>query len=146
MPRKSRQYLVIGGNSRIGKELCGQLEDDAIAKTKESLDITELSQTKEVLKLLKPDVVINAAGYMDWVSAERDDRYCWRVNTEAVDNLAKCCAFLKLPLLHVSDARVFGQDRTRKKPYTESDCVGPVNAYTVKGCSGTGNLASRFGG
>jgi len=40
MPRKTRQYLVIGANSRVGREICRQLGDDVIAKTRESMDKT----------------------------------------------------------------------------------------------------------
>ena len=129
MPRKTRQYLVIGANSRVGREICRQLGDDVIAKTRESLDITDFENTRRTLMLLKPDAVINAAAYTDWLSAEKNQERCWKVNTFAVHNLANCCGDLELPLMHVSDARVFGQEEGRKTPYSEEDCVGPVNFY-----------------
>lgn len=129
MPRKTRQYLVIGANSRVGREICRQLGDDVIAKTRESLDITDFENTHKTLELLRPDAVINAAAYTDWLSAEKHQESCWKVNTFAVHNLANCCGELGLPLMHVSDARVFGQDEGRKTPYSEEDSVGPVNCY-----------------
>jgi len=127
--RKTRQYLVIGGNSRLGRAVCDQLGDDVIIKTRESLDITHFDTTREVLALLRPDVVVNTAAYTDWIAAERDTERCWNTNVLAVQNLAETCAKLDLPLLQLSDSKVFGATLETKKPYKERAETEAVNFY-----------------
>lgn len=134
--RKTRQYLVIGGNSRLGRAMCDQLGDDVIVKTRESLDITDFDTTREVMALLRPDVVVNTAAYTDWIAAERDTERCWETNVLAVQNLAEVCSDLELPLLQVSDARVFGTTPEIKKPHKERSATDAVNFYAQSKLAG----------
>src|SRR5687768_10527024 len=126
------RYLLTGANGQLGRELHRQLDPQgkSLPKSKEVLDITDRTQLKEWLPVLKPELIINTAAYT--VTFNKDylcRRQCWKVNVEGVDNLAKVCSADDIPLIHISSDFVFGVDDTRKSPYLENDPIGPCGFY-----------------
>ena len=125
--------LVAGAGGQLGSELAARLGRRATAYDRDLLDITE---AVEVVMLLDRDhedesieAVINCAAYTHVDAAETSAEQCFRVNAEAVGNLARMCAARDIPLVQISTDYVFGGDRGRMTPYTEDDPPAPVNVY-----------------
>ena len=75
------------------------------------------------------DVVINCAGWTDVDAAEASPEECHAVNDEAVRELVSICNRLNASFIQISTDYVFGEDSSRAYPYSEDDCVGPINQY-----------------
>jgi len=77
--------------------------------------------------LPQPDIVVNAAAYTAVDRAERDEALAFRINAEAVREMAQACAERNIPLIQISTDYVF--DGEKAQPYREEDAVNPLNAY-----------------
>lgn len=126
-----RQYLVTGVTGQVGHELFRRLgEDHCLARTRDSLDLTNASEVQRQIELLQPTAVINAAAYTHVQQAETAGREkCWAVNVAATANLAKICALNSVPFVHISDGDVFGGRGHCETGYRETDAVFPLGWY-----------------
>jgi dTDP-4-dehydrorhamnose reductase len=123
------KILVTGAGSQLGKTLQEFVRNDNFIfdfHTKETLDITRTSQIDKVFDK-SWDYCLNFAAYTDVNLAESEPDQCFRVNTFAVENLAKACQTHRVTLIHISTDYVF--DGTQRSPYSENDKVNPLNIY-----------------
>jgi dTDP-4-dehydrorhamnose reductase len=74
-----------------------------------------------------PDIVVNAAAYTAVDKAERDVSLAFRINCDAVREMAEACAIRNIPLVHISTDYVY--DGEKADPYREDDVVNPLNVY-----------------
>lgn len=124
------KILILGSNGQLGRSLTtSQWDTDAVilSPTREELDVTNFESVKNFLSQTKPDVVINATAWTNVPGAESDSNGAYKLNTEAVGNLASQCQFICALLVHVSTDYVF--DGNKQEPYTESDATSPLNVY-----------------
>jgi dTDP-4-dehydrorhamnose reductase len=84
-------------------------------------------ECREAILFNKPKAVINAAAYTAVDNAESDEYLAGQINGEAVSMMAKTCAELKIPLVHISTDYVF--DGSGTTPWLTSDIPNPINAY-----------------
>src|SRR5207302_5199978 len=89
-----------------------------------------------VLEKLRPDLVINCAAYNFVDRAESEPGAAFEVNAWAVKRLAVACRDLGFTLVHFSTDYVFGLDKERREPYSETDCPGPLSVYGLSKLSG----------
>ncbi len=73
------------------------------------------------------DVIMNCAGYTDVAKAEVEEELAFKVNADAVANLAEAAKRNDAVLIHVSTDYVF--DGTAGSPYKEDHEPSPVSAY-----------------
>lgn len=125
--------LVLGSHGMLGRALTRALQDDhdVTAWDREELDITDERAVGELLPMLDPDIVMNAAAHTDVEKAEDDPDTAEAVNGYAVGNLAVTCAEADLPLLHFSTDYVF--DGRKAEGYREDD--EPAQSLSVYGRS-----------
>lgn len=124
------KLLVTGSTGQVGEALCSLVAAEGIecrGLPFKSLDITRESKVYRALRRAKPDYVINAAGYTDVEAAESEADACYAVNREGAFHIAKACARLKIPVIHLSSSYVF--DGIKAGPYVESDPCNPQNIY-----------------
>lgn len=98
--------------------------------------MTRRDSLTEMLTALRPDVVINAAAYNLVDDAEQSPDQAFAVNALGVRGLSLVCRDLGCRLIHFSTDYVFGLDRSRSQPYSETDTPGPVNVYGVSKLAG----------
>ncbi len=91
------------------------------------LDVTDSSAVARMLEGSAAEWVVNGAAYTDVDRAEQQRKISYRVNVEGVKTLAKRCAQLSIPLMHISTDYVF--DGKLKRPYRETDPPSPLNHY-----------------
>lgn len=127
------RLLIIGANGQLGTALKAQYPD-AQAVDSAELDITNMAAV-EAYDWSKVDVILNAAAYTNVDGAETPEgrTAAWKVNAEAVANLAKVAREHNLVFVHISTAYVF--DGT-KKLYTETDDMNPLGEYAKSKAEG----------
>ena len=94
-----------------------------LTPTIEEVDVTNLQQIKAFLLKNKIDVVINSVGFVNTGEAEKErgnkHGLAWKLNVNAVKNIARACHQTNKYFIHVSSDAVFpGTDRF-PGPYKE---------------------------
>lgn len=126
------RIVLIGAGGQLGTALTRRLEGQIVPHTRKALDLGDPDRLNDALVAATPDLVINAAAYNFVDRAEDEREQASAVNSHGPAALARSCAALDVPLVHVSTDYVFGNDARRAAPYVETDAPGPVNEY---GCS-----------
>jgi GDP-4-dehydro-6-deoxy-D-mannose reductase len=98
-----------------------------------ALDITNLSELKQIVTLMQPDVIYHLAAISFVPSGEDETREVIAVNTLGTLNLLEavkeCCPSAKILL--VSSSEVYGIPRPGALPLTEQSELRPISAYGV---------------
>lgn len=130
------RILITGGSGQLGREWVSYLnrkEVEFISLPSADLDVTDHADTNRVLNNLRPDLIINCAAYTKVDQAEDEPEKAFRVNGEAVENLAKYCAKKKIKIVHFSTDYVFPgtEEDMQKFPegYPEDHPTKPINVY-----------------
>lgn len=91
------------------------------------IDITSKCALEECFKSKRIDYCINTAAYTNVEKAESEQEKAFKVNADAVKNLAVICKKNGTVLIHISTDYVF--DGTANWPYSETDTTNPINVY-----------------
>lgn len=118
--------LVFGKTGQVATELA-LLEPEAIYLGREVADLSDPETCARVIADHRPDAVINAAAYTAVDRAEEEEALVTRINGEAPGAMARACAALRIPLVHISTDYVFSGDGTA--PWRPDDATGPLGAY-----------------
>lgn len=120
--------LITGSNGQLGSEFCKTL-DNSRGLSRSELDISDFKKTKDILKELRPEVIINCAAWTAVDKAEDQKQDCFLINHEAVVNLTKICKEIDCYFIQISSDYVFGSDLLRNSPYKENEKTGPISVY-----------------
>ncbi|HIK22402.1 MAG: dTDP-4-dehydrorhamnose reductase [Cyanobacteria bacterium J003] len=127
------RLVILGATGQVGWQLVRQappsIEVIPVARqgTAVTLDLEDVDAIPQLLKTLRPDVVINAAAYTAVDQAEQEPERAQRINGTAVGRLAETMADLGGLLIHYSTDYVFAG--TQSLPYRETDPPAPLNVY-----------------
>ncbi|GAA1723258.1 bifunctional dTDP-4-dehydrorhamnose 3,5-epimerase family protein/NAD(P)-dependent oxidoreductase [Aeromicrobium alkaliterrae] len=128
VPFGPRKTLVTGADGQLGQALRRAFEgQDHVEFTDVAeLDLTADLSTARAWK--RYDTIINAAAYTAVDKAETPEgrAAAWKVNVEAVANLARVATENQLTLVHVSSDYVF--DGTQEL-HTEDEALAPLGVY-----------------
>ncbi len=124
-----RRILLLGSDGQVGFELRTALAPlgAVVALDRDQADFAQPESLREVVRAMKPEVVVNAAAYTAVDRAEQEPALAMRINGEAPGVLAQESARRGALLVHYSTDAVF--DGTKGSPYVETDAPNPVNAY-----------------
>ena len=128
----SIKVLVTGANGQLARTLeklykTNKDNIDFTFVTKQALDITLPEQVKKYFETNNFNFCINCAAYTNVEQAEKTPDIAYKVNAEAVKNLAKACKEANTVLIHISTDYVF--DGEKESPYTKDDTPNPINEY-----------------
>lgn len=118
--------LLLGGSGQLGSAL-RSLEPSYVSPTRQELDIGDLPQLESMLRVERPDSIINCAAYTDVDGAEENRGTAMLVNAHAVALMTAYAASHDIPFVTVSTDYVF--DGTATRPYVESSAPSPINVY-----------------
>ncbi|HVK94625.1 MAG TPA: dTDP-4-dehydrorhamnose reductase [Noviherbaspirillum sp.] len=123
------RILVTGRNGQVGYELERSLQPlgEIIALGRAQMDLSNLDQVREVVRRLRPQLIINAAAYTAVDLAEQEPGLAMRINGEAPGVMAEEAKKLGAAMIHYSTDYVF--DGTKPGAYTEDDMPCPLNVY-----------------
>nr|WP_276535290.1 dTDP-4-dehydrorhamnose reductase [Burkholderia multivorans] len=121
--------MLTGINGQVGFELQRTLQGlgNVVALDRSRLDLSRLDQVRDVVRDLKPDLIVNPAAYTAVDQAETDVAMATRLNAEAPAVLAEEAKRIGAALIHYSTDYVFSG--TKAGPYVEDDAVDPQNVY-----------------
>jgi len=123
------KILITGSTGQLSRELQLALagEGKVLALGHKLLDLAEPAQIRQQVRLLRPDMLINAAAYTAVDPAEKDPERAFAVNAIGPGVLAEEAAALGVPLIHYSTDYVF--DGRKPAPYDELDQPAPLSVY-----------------
>jgi dTDP-4-dehydrorhamnose reductase len=129
------KVALIGADGQLGSELLQILPKDAVAPLYyPDFDVTRAHEAREILRGIKPDVVINTAAFHRVDDCEDQIEQAFLVNAFAVRGLASLCRDLDAVFVHFSTDYVF--DGQKRAPYVEEDAPRPLNAYGASKLAG----------
>jgi dTDP-4-dehydrorhamnose reductase len=88
----------------------------------------------ELIEAVQPIGVINASAYTAVDRAETEPDAAYRLNRDAVGEMARACAAADIPFVHISTDYVF--DGTKAEPYVETDARNPLGVYGASKAAG----------
>ena len=118
--------LVFGSTGQLAVAL-RKRSDDARFLDRSAADLADPEACAAVIRATRPSAVINAAAYTAVDRAEEEEVLATRINAEAPGAMARACADLEIPFLHVSTDYVF--DGSGQSPWRPDDPIAPINAY-----------------
>lgn len=120
--------LVFGKTGQVATELQRLQGGRAMVFLgRDQADLATPEVCATAIDSLRPSAVINAAAYTAVDRAEQDEPVATIINGTAPGTMARACADLGIPLVHVSTDYVF--DGSGTQPWTETDPTQPINAY-----------------
>src|SRR5690242_18412933 len=96
--------LVFGANGQLGRALRARAQAKRIGLAgigRASADVSGPAAVESVLADIKPDLVVNAAGYTDVDKAENEVEAARRANALGPAVIAEACAERGIPLIHI---------------------------------------------
>ena len=134
-----KKILIIGGSSLLGLNWAVNLINYyqiylSFNKTninvkytnKININFKNYIETKNKIKKINPDYIINLAAITDVDFCEINKKKAYHVNTMIPLMLSKIANILKCKLLHISTDQLFNQ---KQKFFYENSQVSPINYY-----------------
>ena len=114
------KILITGSTGQLARELQSELAGTGklLALGHNALDLAVPEQIREQVRLLRPDLIINAAAYTAVDPAETHREQAFAVNARGPQVLAEEAARLGVPLIHYSTDYVF--DGRKAEPTTST--------------------------
>lgn len=127
-----KNVLITGSYGQLGSEIKRAVADHEnnlrfFFTDADSLDITDIDAVDSYVKEHKIKYIVNCAAYTAVDKAEDDVELCYKINRDAVRNLATVAVNNNAKVVHISTDYVF--DGTASSPYKESDPTNPQSAY-----------------
>ena len=127
--------LVFGTTGQVATEL--QRQADVLALGRDRADLTDPEACAAAIRQARPTAVINAAAYTAVDQAEAEEDIATVINGEAPAAMARACADLGIPFVHISTDYVF--DGSGEAPWPADAPTAPLGAY------GRSKLAGEVG-
>jgi len=141
------KILLFGANGQVGWELQRSLSPlgELVALDRHSTelcgDLADLKGIAEAVRLVTPDVIVNAAAFTAVDKAESDSEAAHLVNAAAPGVLAEAANAAGAWLVHYSTDYVF--DGSGSKPWVETDPTGPLSVYGKTKLEGEQRIATH---
>lgn len=120
------RIVLLGARGMLGSDVYPLFANqDITALDLPEFDITDKNQLTKAMS--NCDVVINCAAFTDVEKAESQSAQAYKVNAEAVGNLAQIANKKNIYVIHISTDFVF--DGKKAGSYTETDPANPINVY-----------------
>jgi dTDP-4-dehydrorhamnose reductase len=122
-------FLIIGANGMLARALRNELDQAGQPYQGVDLPAFDITDPQQVEATIKAghSAVLNCSAYTDVDAAESDASTANKVNGYGVENLARTCARLGVPLVHYSTDYVFSG--YANSPYQVDESLAPLGAY-----------------
>jgi len=123
------KILVTGRNGQVGDALQHALVGlcEIVTLDRSQLDLSNLDAMREVIRTIRPNLIVNAAAYTAVDLAETDEALAYRINAEAPGVMAEEAKRLGASLIHYSTDYVY--DGGKSGAWLETDAPRPLSAY-----------------
>ena len=136
------KILLTGSTGQVGYELARSLQGlgDVVAVDRNVMDLSNLDQVRDVIRTVRPQLIVNPAAYTAVDKAESEPELAYRVNAEAPGLMAQEAKLLGAAMVHYSTDYVF--DGSDPSPRGEDDATGPLNVYGASKLAGEQAIAA----
>jgi dTDP-4-dehydrorhamnose reductase len=117
--------LVFGQTGQVATELAAL--PGTLCLGRSDADLTDPAACADVIRQHRPAAVINAAAYTAVDKAEAEEETAHIINATAPGAMARACAALGIPMVHISTDYVFDGGGTA--PWVPDAPTGPLGAY-----------------
>lgn len=126
-----QNILITGGNGQLAQALFnlkGPWQDlQLFFENRNNLPIDDEKALRDWFTMYKPKFCINTAAYTAVDKAESEKETAFKINSTAVETLAKLCAEFGTYLIHISTDYVF--DGSSSTPLKEDAPTAPISVY-----------------
>ncbi|MBS1751695.1 MAG: dTDP-4-dehydrorhamnose reductase [Bacteroidetes bacterium] len=134
----ARHILITGSTGQLGNSL-KQIEHlfpgyEFVYTSRENFPLDNAEKMQDIFASVQPDYCINCAAYTAVDKAELEKELAFKINAEAVGNIAKLSHIYHCHLIHISTDYVFNGNSDIA--YTEEDLTSPVNVYGASKAEG----------
>ena len=130
MSKVKQSILITGAKGQLGCELQEIIplypQFRFFLTDVDTLDLCDKGAIESFLEKNRSEYIINCAAYTAVDKAEDDIDLCYRINSDAVRNLAEAAGG-KAKIIHISTDYVF--DGTSERPLRETDKINPRSIY-----------------
>lgn len=139
------KILLFGKSGQVGWEANRTLAPlgEVYAFNSSELNLTQFDKLRDVIRQIKPHIIVNASAYTDVDRAESEPELAMAVNAKAPGIMAEEARSLNSVLIHYSTDYVF--DGTKGTAYIETDATNPLNVYGQSKLAGE-QAVSQVGG
>jgi dTDP-4-dehydrorhamnose reductase len=136
------KILVTGKHGQVGKEISRRVSssDVVVSVGRQECDLSNEAAIRDLVRQVKPSVIVNAAAYTAVDRAETERDLCYAINETAPRILAEEAERLGARLIHYSTDYVFNGQKPA--PYVESDPIAPLSVYGASKAAGEAAIAS----
>jgi dTDP-4-dehydrorhamnose reductase len=137
--------LIFGRNGQVAQELAHLQQTSDLTLQfagRERCDLMTTDPTG-LIEAVQPIGVINASAYTAVDRAETEPDAAYRLNRDAVGEMARACAAADIPFVHISTDYVF--DGKKTEPYVETDPRNPLSVYGASKAAGEDAVESVGG-
>ena len=136
------KILLTGSTGQVGYELARSLQalGEVVAVDRAVMDLSNLDQVRDVIRQVKPGLIVNPAAYTAVDKAESEPELAYRVNAEAPGLMAQEAKLLGAAMVHYSTDYVF--DGSEPAARVENDPTGPLNVYGASKLAGEQAIAA----
>ena len=123
------KILLTGKSGQVGYELERSLQGlgEILTVDHHQMDLSDLKRVREVIRSIRPNLIVNPAAYTAVDMAENDVDLAMRINCDAPRVMAEEIKSIGGAMIHYSTDYVF--DGSKDSSYTEEDDTCPVNSY-----------------
>ncbi len=123
------KILLTGKNGQVGSELLQLLPrvGEVFAFDRHQLDLAKPGEIRNVIRGIRPNLIVNAAAYTAVDQAEKEETLARSINADAPALMAQEAKKIGASLVHYSTDYIF--DGLKKSPYEETDAPNPVSVY-----------------
>ena len=123
------KILLTGCSGQVGYELERSLQalGEVVAVDRARMDLSDLDQVREVVRAVRPGLIVNPAAYTAVDKAESEPELARRINALAPGVMAEEAKRLGAAMVHFSTDYVF--DGAKQGAYVETDATNPINVY-----------------
>jgi dTDP-4-dehydrorhamnose reductase len=121
--------LLTGADGQIGWELRRTLPTlgEVVACGRQQLNLEDADSIRQVIRRVKPKVIVNAAAHTAVDQAEQEPALAMAVNGTALGIIGEEARRLDAGVIHYSTDFVF--DGSASRPYREDDTTNPLSVY-----------------
>jgi len=125
-----RKILITGGGGFLSSRIVLAYKDkyNITSLSRKDLDITDEKATKELIKKVKPKIIIHAAAMSATESCENNPSLAYKINVEGSLNIARVAKEIGSKMLFISTEQVFNGN-IEDGPYKENNKPIPSTVY-----------------